>query len=104
MKILVKLLKTNKLSYFWVNGIKDSLSPLGVIDKKASSQITNLYFFIISSNDFFPHNWPVGLCGFVIQITSPMGWSGNGWGKTFPQFFGNSQCTKLLFQQLKDLS
>jgi len=29
---LVKLLKTNKLSNLLVNGIKDSLSPLGVID------------------------------------------------------------------------
>ena len=47
LKILVKLLKTNKLSNLWVNGIKDSFSPLGVIDKKASSQITNLNFFII---------------------------------------------------------
>ena len=97
LKILVKLLKTNKLSNLWVNGIKDSFSPLGVIDKKASSQITNLYFFIIFSNEFFPHNWPVGLWGFVIQITSPLGLSGNDWGKILFQFFGNSQCIKLLW-------
>ena len=56
-----------------MSGIKDSFSPLGVIAKKASSQITSLYSLKIISNDYLSHNCPVGLCGLVIQRTSQIG-------------------------------
>jgi len=56
LKSFVKLLITNKLLYFLVSGIKDSFSPLGVIAKNASSQITSLYFFNIISKDSLSHN------------------------------------------------
>ena len=74
-----------------MSGIKDSFSPLGVMAKKASSQITSLYFLRIISKDFLSHNCPVGLCGLVIQRTSQFVSIGKVWGKLLLQFFGNSE-------------